>query len=359
MTRSSKPETGRVSIREVAAASGVSTATVSKVLSGRADYPVRAETAERVRRVALELGYVPDVAARNLRTRQTGQLGVVLEAVGASEPDSLLGAMTTSNAVRRTFDGAIMAGLSDAARSLNVPALVVYPGSSGLHHTYLDGRVDGLLVSCDPLRGHQLLQDLAQLPLPVVALWTQRVPPGISSVDVDHAAGARQAVGHLLGLGHTRIAFYGGGEASGVEHFQRREQGYREAMTAAGLSPLAAVHSGDLLVQAVSQGEVSAVFAETDLGAAAVVQALARARMSVPADLSLVGFDDILGAEYIAGGLTTVYQPAAEMAAEGVRVLLARLGGKPVSQTLLSPHLLVRRSTAPLTVPRSSVTATD
>ncbi|AZI44544.1 LacI family transcriptional regulator (plasmid) [Deinococcus psychrotolerans] len=338
----------KVRIKEVAAAAGVSAATVSKVLSGRTGYAVQAETAQRVRQVALTLGYVPDVAARNLRTRRTGQLGVVLEAVGSSEPDQLLGGLTTSSAVRRTFDGAIMAGLSDAARSLNVPALVIYPGSSGLHRTYLDGRVDGLLVSCDPLRGHQLLQDLAQLPMPVVALWTQGKLPGISTVDVNHQAGARQAVEHLLNLGHTRIAFYGGGQASGVEHFQRREAGYREALEAAGLPALAAIHQGEQLVDAVCLGEVSAVFAETDLGAAAVVQALAGAGLSVPGDLSLVGFDDILGAEYIAGGLTTVYQPAAEMAAEGVRVLLARLGGAPVSQTLLPTRLMVRRSTARL-----------
>ncbi|GAA4010021.1 LacI family DNA-binding transcriptional regulator [Deinococcus rubellus] len=334
----------KVRIKEVAAAAGVSAATVSKVLSGRAAYAVQAETAQRVRRVALELGYVPDVAARHLRTRQTGQLGVVLEAVGPSEPDRLLGGLASPSAVRRTFDGAIMAGLSDAARQWQVPALVVYPGG-GRPQSYLDGRVDGLLVSCDPLRGHHLLSELAQLPLPVVALWTEAVPPGISTVDVDHQGGARLAAEHLLALGHTRIAFYGGGQASGVEHFQRREAGYRQAIEAAGIVPRRAIHQGDVLVEAVRRGDVSAVFAETDLGAAAVVQALTQAGLRVPDDVSLVGFDDILGAEYIAGGLTTVYQPAAEMAAQGVRVLLDRLNGAAVTRSLVPAHLILRRST--------------
>lgn len=337
----------KVRIKEVAAAAGVSAATVSKVLSGRAVYAVQAATAQRVRQVALDLGYVPDAAARNLRTRQTGQLGVVLEAVGPSEPDWLLGGLTTSGAVRRTFDGAIMAGLSDAAREWQVPALVIYPGG-GRPQSYLDGRVDGLLVSCDPLRGHRLLGELAQLPLPVVALWTEAVPPGISTVDVDHQGGARLAAEHLLALGHTRIAFYGGGQASGVEHFQRREAGYRQALDAAGVRSLPAVHQGDVLVAAVRRGDVSAVFAETDLGAAAAFQALERAGLRVPDDVSLVGFDDILGAEYIAGGLTTVHQPAAEMAAEGVRVLLGCLGGAETTRTLLPTRLMVRRSTRPL-----------
>jgi NADPH:quinone reductase-like Zn-dependent oxidoreductase len=99
------------------------------------------------------------------------------------------------------------------------------------------------------------------------------------------------------------------------------------------------------VVEAVRRGEISAVFAETDLGAAAVFHALHAAGLSVPGDVSLVGFDDILGAEYIAGGLTTVYHPAAEMAAEGVAVLLGRLTGDPARQTLLPTHLTVRHST--------------
>lgn len=334
----------RIKIREVASAAGVSAATVSKVLSGRAAYAVNAATAERVRQVARELGYVPDVAARNLRTRQTGQLGVVLEAVGASEPDSLLDGVS-AGAVRRTFDGAILAGLSGAARDLQVPALVVYPGGDVPVRTFLDGRVDGLLVSCDPLRGHGLLSALHAAPLPVVALWTQRVPLHFSAVDVDHQAGAAQATRHLLELGHRSVAFYGGGSASGVEHFHRREEGYRQALRAAGLPDRPALHDGAQLVGAVRRGEVSAVFAETDLGAAAAFHALRAAGLGVPGDVSLVGFDDILGAEYIAGGLTTVYHPAAEMAAEGVAALMARLGGGLPRQTLLPTRLTVRHST--------------
>ncbi|WP_295822032.1 LacI family DNA-binding transcriptional regulator [uncultured Deinococcus sp.] len=337
----------KVRIKEVAVAAGVSAATVSKVLSGRADYPVHARTAERVRRVARDLGYVPDIAARHLRTRQTGQLGVVLEAVGPSEPDSLLGGLSVSHAVRRTFDGAIMAGLSEAARELDVPALVVYPGGDLDVRSFLDGRVDGLLVSCDPLRGHGLLRGLTDAPVPIVALWTQVAPAGIGVVDVDHAYGAGLAVRHLLELRHRRIAFYGGGAGSGVEHFAQREAGYRQALEHAGLTPLPAIHDGGRLLQAVRDG-VTAVFAETDLGAAAAFHALHGAGLRVPADVSLVGFDDIQGAEYIAGGLTTVYHPAAEMAVAGVQSLVARLEGESPRTTLLPPRLIQRRSTAPV-----------
>ncbi|AWN22355.1 hypothetical protein DKM44_03150 [Deinococcus irradiatisoli] len=338
----------RVTIKEVAAAAEVSAATVSKVLSGRGAYAVHALTAERVRRVAAELGYVPDMAAKHLRTRRTGQLGVVLEAVGASEPESLLGAEAAQHAaaLRRTFDGAIMAGLSGAARERRVPALVVYPGGDMPARHYLDGRVDGLIVSCDPLRGHALLQALSSAPLPLVALWTGQAPAGVCAVDVDHQSGAAQATQHLLGLGHTRIAFYGGGTHGGVEHFRRREAGYRQAMRAAGLRPYAAVHGGAELVGAVRRFQFSAVFAETDLGAAAAYQALSAAGYRVPDDLSLIGFDDVQGAEYIAGGLSTVYHPAAEMAAAGIGLLLERCAGRPVPpRTQIAPRLILRRTT--------------
>lgn len=335
----------RVKISEVATAAGVSAATVSKVLSGRPGYTVNVSTAERVREAARTLGYVPDVAARNLRTRRTGQLGVILEAVGASEPEDLTDGVNAA-AVRRTFDGAIMAGLSGAARDLGVPALVVYPGGNVPPESFLDGRVDGLLVSCNPLRGHELLHALAAARLPVVALWTQQAPPGLSAVDVDHRAGTRQATRHLLDLGHRHIVFYGAGRGSQVEHFRRREDGYRDALEQAGLSPRPALHGGPDLIAQVQRDGVTGVIAETDLAAAAAFHALREAGLRVPEDVSLVGFDDILGAEYIAGGLTTVYHPAAEMAAGGVAALMRRMEGGPVTQTLLPTHLVRRQSTS-------------
>jgi DNA-binding LacI/PurR family transcriptional regulator len=86
------------------------------------------------------------------------------------------------------------------------------------------------------------------------------------------------------------------------------------------------------------------VFAETDLAEAAVVRALSRAGWSVPGDVSLVCFDDILGAEYIAGGLTTVYPPAAEMAAEGVDMLMRGFQSELPSRMSLPPRQVVRRS---------------
>ncbi|WP_309571004.1 LacI family DNA-binding transcriptional regulator, partial [Deinococcus sp.] len=194
-------------------------------------------------------------------------------------------------------------------------------------------------------RGHGLLATLAHTTLPVVALWTQRVPAGMGAVDIDHAGGTALATAHLIGLGHTQIVFYGGGVSSGVEHFARREEWYARALAVAGLSRACALHDGPGLVSAVRNG-VTAVVAETDLGAAAAYRSLRAAGLRVPDDVSLMGFDDIQGAEYIAGGLSTVYHPAAEMAAEGVQALVRRLTGEGAAQQLIPARLVLRRSTA-------------
>ena len=343
-------------IKDVARAAGVSAATVSKVLSGAAaGYQVRAATAERVRRVAGELGYVPDAAARGLRTRRTGQLGVVLDEVGAAEPGLGVrrGALTLSAPalVRRTFDGAILAGLSEAARREGVRALLVYPQSGGegpepfSPEHFLDGRIEGLIVGCDPLRGHRLIHRLDPARLPTLALWTQKAPGGMGWADADHRGGGRLAAEHLLALGHRQLGFYGAGLTGGVEHFRLRHQGFLDALGGAGLH----LQSRADLLEAVRAGALTAVFAESDMEAAAVVQGLAAAGLTVPGDLSVVGFDDVYGAEFIGPGLTTVYHPAAEMAAAGVSGLMRLLAGAPVQdcRVLVPTRLVVRGTTAP------------
>ena len=164
-------------IKDVALAAGVSPATASKVLTGNGvAYQVSASTIERVQRIAKELGYVPNIAARNLRLQRTGQIGVVLEEVMANEGsvdleinDFRLSAMAL---VRRTFDGAIMAGLSDAARQHQLEAFVVYPklehGVTTNPNRFLDGRIDGLLVGRNPIEANNLIYQINPQRLPLV-----------------------------------------------------------------------------------------------------------------------------------------------------------------------------------------------
>jgi DNA-binding LacI/PurR family transcriptional regulator len=345
-------------IKDVALAAGVSSGTASKVLTGNGvAYQVSASTIERVQRVAKELGYVPNIAARNLRLQRTGQIGVVLEEVMANEASVDLEIndfhLSAFASVRRTFDGAIMAGLSDAARHHQLEAFVVYPKlNAGAHlepNRFLDGRIDGLLIGRNPLKANDLIHRIDPARLPLVALWTQVVPDGVGFADADQRGGGMLAVQHLLELGHRRIAFYGSGMDSGIEHFVLRHQGYLARLKAAGIVPKPdwqVSSTSGLLELLRAESPVTAVFAQTDMEAAAVARDLHRAGKRIPEDVSLIGFDDVFGADFIAGGLTTVYHPAQEMAAEGVRNLLALLAGSSFLQCRsIVPTRLVKRHT--------------
>ena len=161
------------------------------------------------------------------------------------------------------------------------------------------------------------------------------------------------AVQHLLELGHKNIAFFGSGIHSGVEHFVSRQQGYLAGLKAAGIDPKPEWHvssTSQLLELLRGHDPVTAVFAETDTEAAAVARDVQRAGLRIPEDLSLIGFDDVFGADFIAGGLTTIYHPAQEMAAEGVKNLLALLAGSSFEtcRSIVPTRVVKRHTTAPV-----------
>jgi DNA-binding LacI/PurR family transcriptional regulator len=253
-------------------------------------------------------------------------------------------------AVSRTFDAAIMAGLSGAARRLNLDAFVVYPQDAGQLEAahFMDGRIDGLLISCNPLRGHDLVRRIDPTRLPLVALWTQNVPDGVGFADADQRGGGRMATTHLLELGHRRIAFYGSGLGGGVEHFESRHQGYLDALNEAGIKPsFHARDSLEVLHLLRSTDPITAIFAETDMEAAALTRDLNAANIRIPEDVSLVGFDNVFGADFIAGGLTTVYHPAEEMAELGLKHLLDLIAGSSAEtlRSVIPTQMLIRSTT--------------
>jgi len=335
-------------MRDVAIHAGVSTSTVSKVLSGgSASREIPQATIERVRQVAADLGYIPNAVARNLRTQRTREIGVVLGMETYPEPAAL------------TLDGSFLLSLINAASACHLPGVIVYPREEQTVISdisrYLDGRIEGLLVRAStPHQEEQLLRRLASAPLPVVAIWSQDVPETIGYVDVDHGAGAYQAVRHLLELGHRRIAYVEPAPVFAHPHFIARYQGYCQALLDAQLVPRPAWHligaQREQLAALLSLPEpVTAVFTPNDITAGQVATIFHSLNIRVPDDISLVGFDDIVNAPFIAGGLTTVHQPIEEMSVQAVRNLNALIGGAPVAQcrTILSPHLVVRNSSAP------------
>lgn len=337
-----------VKMRDVALHAGVSISTVSKVLSGSpASREIPLPTIERVRQVAADLRYIPNAVARNLRTQRTREIGLVLGMETYPEPAAL------------TLDGTFLLSLINAAAACHLPGVVVYPREEQKTiadvSRYLDGRIEGLLVRAStPHQEEQLLRHLASSPLPVVAIWSQNVPETIGYVDIDHRAGAYQAVQYLLELGHRRIAYVEPAPVFEHPHFLARYQGYCQALLDARITPqpewhVIGVEQEKLAALPLLPEPVTAVFTPNDVTAGDVATIFSTLHIRIPAEMSVVGFDDIVNAPLIAGGLTTVHQPIQEMSIQAVRNLSALIGGTAVAQcrTILPARLVVRNSSAP------------
>jgi LacI family transcriptional regulator len=336
----------RVTIREVAEAAGVSIATVSRVLNGRDD--VSAETRELVARVIREHGYTANRSARSLSAGTTGLVGVLLPLVFPA------------------YFAQILAGAAEALHERDLRLLLSPTGGEherevSLIDRLMHGLTDGALIvmpeeSSEELR--QLQEEGYRFVVvdPLVPL-DERIP----SVSAAHTSGADQAMQHLLGLGHRRIAVITG--PNGWVATEDRRRGYHAAHAAAGILPdpeleLEGNFEIDGGLKAAGQlldlpEPPTAIFAFNDNIAIGVLQAARERGLDVPGDLSVVGFDDVEHATIVTPKLTTVRQPLAEMGRTAVS-LLTRLLERKRFETLhveLSTRLVVRDSTAP---PRQS-----
>jgi LacI family transcriptional regulator len=331
----------RTTIDDVAAAAGVSIKTVSRVLN---DEPgVRSETRGRVREAIATLRYRPSLPARSLAGKRSNLLGLVY-------------ANPSANYVFDVQNGA-MARCRDAHLRLFIQSCndlgddTVEEILAMIDQTHVDG-----LVVTPPLSSDQALIDaLEKRRLPFVRLAPDDVSHGGPCVMMDDEAAARQMTEHLIGLGHRRIGFVAGHP----EHpsSRLRQKGYRAALDAAGLSFDQPVEQGyndtasgceagrGLLAGA---DRPTAIFASNDDMAAGVVQAAHELGLDVPRDLSVAGFDDSQIASIVWPALTTIRQPAYEMAFAAAGLLIDVVRGRaapPVTE--LAYTLVERGSTAP------------
>jgi LacI family transcriptional regulator len=332
----------RVTIREVAEEAGVSIATVSRVLNGRAD--VSPETRELVSGVIRARGYTANRSARHLSAGRTGLIGVLVPLVYPAYFSSIL---------------------SGAAEALHEQDLRLVLSPTDHQHdrevTLLDrlmhGLTDGALIVLPEESNEELTRLLDQGYRFVVVDPLEPLDERIPSVSAAHTSGADQAMQHLLGLGHRRIAAITG--PSGWVATEDRRRGYHAALATAGIlpDPELEVESDFEIDGGLRAAETlldlaeppTAIFAFNDNHAIGVLQA-ARARgLRVPEDLSVVGFDDVEHATIVTPTLTTVRQPLAEMGRTAVS-LLVRLLEEQRFETLhveLATRLVVRESTAP------------
>jgi DNA-binding LacI/PurR family transcriptional regulator len=317
---------------DVARAAGISTALVSIVMR---DVPGASEaTRERVRRIADELGYVPDQRARKLRQARSRLLGVTFE-------------------LQQPFHGdlveQIYAAAAEHGYDVTLSAVAPSRDERTAVNALLRERCEATILIGSRLDVDELTRLRARVPTLLVARRVEA--PGIGIVRSDDLAGIALAVDHLVALGHRRIAHIDGAGAPGSSD---RQRGFTEAMGRHGLGSSAEVLAGGLTEEAGAHAmrellsraaPPTAVVAFNDRCATGVLDALVRRGRRVPADISVVGYDDSRLARAAHVQMTTISQDAPQLARAAVEAALRLGAGAEPTQIVLTPRLVTRATT--------------
>jgi LacI family transcriptional regulator len=330
------------SVKDVAAAAGVSLGTVSNVLN-RPDR-VSAATRERVERAMADLGFVRNESARQLRAGQSRTLAYVM--LDATNP----------------FFTDVASGIELAAEDAGLSLFICNSDNrASRESTHLDHlqqqRVQGILITpVDPDSGS--LDQIARRGTPLVIVDRTRKQGDFCSVAVDDVLGGRLAVEHLIDRGHTRVAFIGGPLSIG--QVQDRYDGARQAWAEAGLPEEGLVllattaltvavgrSAGERLAGMPATRRPTAAFCANDLAALGLLQQSIGSGVPVPQSLAIVGYDDIEFAAAAAVPLTSVRQPRQELGRAAAELVLDEAGNPEHihRQVTFTPELVARAST--------------
>ena len=329
-------------MKQVAQRAGVSISTVSHVINNTR--VVSSDVRARVQGVIDELRYIPSAVARSLKNDKTDTIGVLVP--NSSNP----------------YFAELIRWIEDAAFQLGYNMILCNAhGGADKQAAYLrllmEKRIDGLVLVASGADDEQALM-LRQEAVPIVQL--ERALPGLEA-DVVYAGqeeGAWQATRHLIGLGHRAIACVSG--PPDLPRARERVAGYLRAMAEAGLEVLAGRVVHDAFTSAGGHAAFSrvldqphppsAVFVTSDLMALGGLCAAGRLGLRIPAELSVIGYDDIEGAGYTSPPLTTVAPPKRDMARLAIELLIERIRGSatPLRQDALGSTLVVRASTGPV-----------
>ncbi len=326
-------------IGDVARRARVSTATVSRVLAGVGR--ARPETKARVLDAARALEYRPSEVARSLKRRSTQTLGLII------------------TDIENPYFPQLVRSVEDAARAAGYSVLLCNAADdpereSSYLDLLVDRRVDGLIIAASSL-GARHREWLSSPPIPVVLVNTAAPDVGLPSIMSDNELGSRLVTGHLLALGHRHFGYLMPPPRN--VDAPSRLAGVRAALTAAGrpAESLTVIHgeamvvggeqaAGDLLDAAPG---TTAIVAYNDLMAIGALGALRRRGKRVPADVSVVGFDDVAFAAYVDPPLTTVTQRTEEMGRWAVERLIGDADGASSMTVRLPVALRVRDSSGP------------
>jgi DNA-binding LacI/PurR family transcriptional regulator len=347
----SPTQPGHVNLRMLAEHLELSQTTISLVLNNSPSAKsIPEETRRRVIEAAQRLNYRPNYFARSLRQSRSMSVGVLA-------PDLSEGYFT------RVMSGVVQELTAahyfffTACHDWNRELIEKYP------RMLVERAVDGFLLL-------NTAADTVEVPVPVVTISAHSRVENVTNIVLDHHAAVKDALKHLYELGHRRIAFMRGPEAIPDSSFRwnailevARELGlpmdpnYEVDIDASGWSMTAGYHPmapeiGYKPMKALLEQHrnFTAVFCFNDIAAIGAIRALTDAGLCVPRDVSVVGFDDILSAEYATPSLTTVRQPLLEMGKRGAQVLLDRITNRDQeypAEIVMVPEFVVRESTGP------------
>lgn len=325
-------------MEDVAQRAGVSRALVSLVMRGSPK--VSDERRASVLKAAKDLGYRPNVLARNLASRRTNTIGV------------------TVNDLHNPFFAEAVDGILEAAGAAGYHILLATggpttAGEADAVETFLRFRVDGLILVGARLPAGKITA--AAKACPIVLLARTIRSRAVDAVISDEPVGAQLAVDHLVGLGHTSIAHIDGGDGAGARY---RRGGYIAAMTAAGLESEIQIVPGDYTEAGGAAGAhallghsdrpPTAIFAANDLTALGAREQAEDLGLVVPDDLSVVGYDNLALAATHHLSLTTINQPREAMGRTAFGLLIERLDQQRTDgvRNVITPTLVERSSTA-------------
>jgi DNA-binding LacI/PurR family transcriptional regulator len=354
--------TKQITLKEIAARAETSTMAVSVVLNGaRSNTRVSEATRRRILTVAAGLNYTPNAMARGLRRQRTNTLGVLFNWAGSTMIHSL-------------YSVAVLDGIVAGAATAGYHILLYtesWRSTTQSASTFADQRTDGVVVIA-PQEDSDVVSGLVGLGVPVVLLSSATTVPGVPYVTVDNQVGIEQALDHLRDLGHTRIAYVGTG--TGRHSTRVRYEAYRNWMARHDLPTPDADRLGNLVIDQeeeslnqllAGEDRPTAILAYNDDMAMIVLEVARERGLSVPGDLSVVGYDDTLAASLTAPKLTSVRQPLIEMGQQAAKLLVREIESRqtgpsaeanpdpePVSSVpqahVAVPELVVRESTGPV-----------
>ena len=323
----------RPTISDVAKQSGVSTATVSRIINGQSGYTE--ETRQKVLNIIQEMGYRPNAVARGLVKKRTNTIGVLLPSLSSR------------------LASALLKGIESSAHQLDYSVIICDTESNGKRTVeYLDvlseKQIDGIIITSEWLKD-VFEEAIVKMKIPVVLVLTTSSHLQIPYIKVDDYQASYQATEYLIGKGHKEIGMISGSKTDKLAGLPRIE-GYKQALTDNSLTISEnhiaygdfAYRSGMRCMQELLKKapEITAVFAASDEMAVGALSCAYRKGVKVPDDLSIIGYDDTQDAEMAIPPLTTIHQPIYEMGEKAVEMLLNTKGAV---ESVIMPHHIIER----------------